>query len=322
MNTFPKPVLVASKCLGFDSCRYNGQTINDRFIHLLKPFADFITVCPEVEIGLGVPRSPIRIALVNEEKRLYQPATELDVTEKMIRFTDQFLNSLSTVDGFILKNRSPSCGQGDVKMYHGLDKSARSTRSSGFFGGEVAERFSGLAIEDEGRLKNFAIREHFLIKLFTLARLRQTKAQDSMKSLVQFHSRHKLLFMGYNQARYREAGKVVANHEKLPVEAVLQRYDKLVKLILAKMPGYRSIINSLYHAFGGISNGLEKSEKKFFVDTIEEYRDERIPMSTVIHLLKGYALRFNNTYLLEQVLLQPYPNELVEITDSGKGRSY
>jgi uncharacterized protein YbgA (DUF1722 family)/uncharacterized protein YbbK (DUF523 family) len=322
MNSFPRPIVVVSKCLGFDSCRYNGQIVNDRFIHLLKPFVEFITVCPEVEIGLGVPRSPIRIALRDDKKVLYQPATERLVTDQMVAFTDQFLTSLADVDGFILKNRSPSCGSGDVKIYQGFEKTAGSTRGSGFFGGEVLERFSGLAIEDEGRLKNFAIREHFLIKLFTLARLRKVRNEKTMKALVQFHSRHKLLFLAYHQAGYRQAGKTVANHEKLPIENVLERYEEQVKLILTKMPNYKSMINSLQHAFGGISDGLTKEEKIFFLNTIEEYRDERIPLSTVLHLLKGYALRFNNTYLLEQVFLQPYPVELMEITDSGKGRSY
>ncbi len=322
MNSLPRPVVVVSKCLGFDSCRYNGQIVNDRFIHLLKPFVEFITVCPEVEIGLGVPRSPIRIALQNGQKVLYQPATEEIVTDQMVGFTDQFLSSLPDVDGFILKNRSPSCGTGDVKIYQGLDKSAMSTRGNGFFGGEVVERFCGLAIEDEGRLKNFAIREHFLIKLFVLTRLREVRHEKSMKALVEFHSRHKLLFLACHQSGYRQAGRIVANHEKRPLENVFEHYEEQVKLILTKLPNYRSMINSLQHAFGGISDGLTKEEKEFFLNTLEEYRDERIPLSTVLHLLKGYALRFNNTYLLEQVFLQPYPVELVEITDSGKGRSY
>jgi len=80
------------------------------------------------------------------------------------------------------------------------------------------------------------------------------------------------------------------------------------------------MINTLQHAFGWASEGLSKPEKKFFLNTLEEYRDERIPLSTVVHLLHSYAIRFNNEYLLSQVLLQVYPEDLTEITDSGKGR--
>ena len=56
---FPRPRIVISRCLEFDACRYNGMLISDQFIKKMKNFCDFITVCPEVEIGLGIPRDPI-----------------------------------------------------------------------------------------------------------------------------------------------------------------------------------------------------------------------------------------------------------------------
>ena len=57
----PRPTVIASRCLGFAKCRYNGQTISDDFVRKLEPHVEFVTTCPEVEIGLGVPRNPIRI---------------------------------------------------------------------------------------------------------------------------------------------------------------------------------------------------------------------------------------------------------------------
>ena len=153
MNRRVKPVVVVSKCLGFDACRYNGDIIEEEFLKRLEPFVRFVPVCPEMEIGLGTPREPVRIVNGNGELKLLQPATGLDLTERMRAFSSTFLASLKEVDGFILKSRSPSCGPAEVKVYKSTERGAPVAWSSGLFAGAVLEKFPGLAVEDEGRLK-------------------------------------------------------------------------------------------------------------------------------------------------------------------------
>jgi uncharacterized protein YbgA (DUF1722 family) len=80
------------------------------------------------------------------------------------------------------------------------------------------------------------------------------------------------------------------------------------------------MINVLLHAFGGFSKQLSSSEKKFFLNSIEEYRDERVPLSALIQVLEAWSIGKSNDYLMQQTFISPYPRELVEITDSGKGR--
>jgi uncharacterized protein YbgA (DUF1722 family) len=273
-----------------------------------------------VEIGLGIPRDPIRIVAVDGRRTLFQPATGRDVTEEMTTFCRRFLTGLGTVDGFLLKNRSPSCGPADVKVYTHRDASS-STRGSGFFGGAMKELFPGVAVEDEGRLKNFSIREHFFTALFTTARFRAAAEQGTMRALVRFHTVHKLLFMGYNQSKLTQMGRVVANHEHLGLDQVLSRYRELLAGLLAKPPHYTRIVNVLYHAFGGLSDSLSGEEKRFFLNLMEEYRDERVPLSVALRILEAWAVGQHNQYLLDQTLLNPFPRNLVEITDSGKGRN-
>jgi uncharacterized protein YbgA (DUF1722 family) len=195
-------------------------------------------------------------------------------------------------------------------------------RGSGFFAGEVLNRFPYAAIEDEGRLKNYNIREHFLIKLYTFTRFRLIRSSYKMKDIVDFHSRHKLLLLAYNQSHFRKCGRTVANLNKQNPEQLFEQYVQGLAHIFNKMPRYTSIINTLQHAFGWISDGLSKNEKTFFLNAIEEYRDERIPLSAILQLIHSAAIRFNNTYLLNQVFLNPYPRVLMDITDSGKGRNY
>ena len=320
MSEFPTPRVVVSRCLGFEKCRYDGSVISDPTVPMLKPHVEFITPCPEKEIGLGVPRDPVRLVQDNGEKRLFQPATGKDVTEDMRSYIDQFLDGLGEVDGFILKHRSPSCGLSNVKIYYGFDEKVNHFRGKGMFGEAILSSHGSLPVEDEGRLRNFSIREHFLIRLYTMASFREFKQNPSMKGLVDFHTNNKFLFMAFNQETMHELGRITANHEQQPLEKVIGSYEVLMRKLLASMPRFTSWINMLYHAFGFISDGLEKQEKTFFLNSIEEYRDERIPLSTLIKLLKSYALRFNQDYLLRQTFLNPFPLDLVQITDSGKGR--
>ncbi len=320
MNRFPTPVVVVSKCLGFDRCRYNGQVLSDVFVEQLKKFVKFKPVCPEMEIGLGVPRDPIRIISLQRKRILFQPASGNDVTEAMTSFTKNYLDSIGIVDGFILKSRSPSCGVKDVKIYRSRDKEGASTKDAGFFGKEVLRRFPGLAIEDEGRLSNFSIREHFLTKLFTLARFGDVKKAHSMKALVTFHANNKMLLLGYNQSQMRMMGRIVANLEKIGIDKVLATYELGLHKALSRLSRPTAQINVLHHIFGGFSDKLSAEEKKLFLDSVEEYRDERIPLSALIFLARSYAVRFKSEYLLSQSFLYPYPPELMKTRDSGKGR--
>jgi uncharacterized protein YbgA (DUF1722 family)/uncharacterized protein YbbK (DUF523 family) len=321
-ETFTRPIVMISKCLGFDHCRYDGQMIETEFVPKFGEFVDFHPVCPEMEIGLGVPRAPIRIIEIDNKRILYQPATKQDVTAPMVAFIAQCLNGIREVDGFLLKNRSPSCGPGDVKIYPGFDNVSRTWRGNGFFGGAILERFPGLSVEDEGRLNNFTIREHFLTRLFAFARFRVIKHSTSMQALIDFHATYKLLLMGYHQAQMRVLGTIVANHDHADFHTVTARYEDHLKVALSRPPKFTAIINVLMHAFGGFSEVLSKDEKQFFLNSLEEYRDERIPLSALLYMLRAWAIRYENHYLLQQVFLRPYPDKLVAITDSGKGRNW
>ena len=318
MQTFAKPIVVASKCLEFAACRFNGQTISDAFVRSLRDYVDFITVCPEVEIGLGAPREPVRVVSKADQKTLFQPATCKDFTSKMENFSRAFLGSLDPVDGFILKGRSPSCGPKGVRIYS--EKGSLLANGSGFFGQAVVDKFPGLAAEEEGRLRNFRIREHFLTKLFTLARFREVKCSNSMNALVDFQADNKLVFMTYNQKTMRAMGRIVANPQKRAFHELIPEYEAELKKTFARMPKIGSNINVLLHAFGYFSKRLSKEEKAFFLDLLEKYRELKSPLSAVLSVLNSWIARFDQKYLARQTFFEPYPEALREISDSGKGR--
>jgi len=321
MKNFVKPNVVVSKCLGFARCRWNGQVIPDDFVEILRTHVDFRPICPEMEIGLGLPRDPIRIVAQDGQSRLVQPATRADISDKMNQFADSFLRSLRDIDGFVLKSRSPSCGIKDVKIYPATDKAAPLRKDRGFFGGAVLQHFPHLAVEDEGRLHNFRIREHFLTKLFTLASFRRVKSSKSVKDLVQFQAQNKFLLMAYNQKELRILGRIVANPQKRPVDKVLNDYEEHLAAAFTRPPRYLSNINVLMHALGFFTKQLSSGEKGFFLDSLERYRSEKVPLSVPLNLARAWVVRFGEEYLGPQTFFAPYPEALMEITDSGKGRN-
>ncbi len=313
-----RPRVVVSKCMGFAACRYNGQTLPDKFVEKLKDYVVYYPVCAEVEIGLGVPRNPIRLVQEDGATRLYQPASASDYTEAMIDFSQKYFDSLPAVDGFILKGRSPSCGTKDVKVYLGKTKVAGSVKGQGIFAGQVYQRYPEAAIEEEGRLTNFRIREHFLTKLYSHCRFRQVEQTATMAALVDFQARNKYLLMAYSQKEQKVLGQIVANHDKLPVAAVIAAYKAHLGMALAKIPRYSNYINAMMHIFGYFSDSLSSGEKSFVLDSFEKYRSGKIPLSVPLTVLKSYVIRYQQDYLLSQTIWSAFPEELMDISDSGK----
>ncbi len=156
------PTVVVSECLGFSACRYNGDIIHNSFVSRLGEFARLVPVCPEVAIGLGVPRETVRLVKRGEERRLVQSSTNRDWTREMNEFAASFFGQVGEVDGFILKGRSPTCGIKDVRVYDDEESGMVVEKGVGLFAEHVFRRFPNAAIEEEGRLTNAAIREHFL----------------------------------------------------------------------------------------------------------------------------------------------------------------
>jgi uncharacterized protein YbgA (DUF1722 family)/uncharacterized protein YbbK (DUF523 family) len=314
MRKFSKPTVVVSKCITFAPVRWDSSIIASAFVEKLKPHVNFIPVCPEMEIGLGVPRSPMRIVLVNKENKLMQPSTGLDFSEKMVTFADSFLNSLNArVDGFILKSGSPSSGFKNVKIYPKLEKSASIAKGPGFFGKAVLQKFPYLAIEDERRLLNPRIKEHFLTKLFAFASFREAKESGTINDLVRFQSENKYLLTAYSQKELRILGKIAANQEQKPCNELFTTYETHLYRAFGSAPSIGSNINVMYKIMGYFSNQLLKDEKAFLIKSLEKYKEGKLPLSANISILKAWIIRFNQQYLMDQTFLEPYPEGLVDL---------
>lgn len=317
---YPKPNIVLSKCLGIAACRYNGHIILNKTVDAIEPYMNFIAVCPEEEIGLGTPRDPIRLVNRDESIRLVQPKTGKDVTDDMISYSQNKINEFSNkIDGFIFKDRSPSCGINNVKVYsekHGMVVK----KTMGLFADKVKQSYPEIPMENEGRLSNKELREHFLTSVFTLARFRAIKVNRLIKEFQLFHAQHKYLLMGYNQSLMRELGKIVANSKKEKFNIAYDNYYKILLKIFKSIPRKNNMINIFLHNMGYFKKVLKSTEKAMFLDLLDKYRKGIVTQSTINHLLRAWIIRYEEEYLNNQYLFVPFPEELIPLPNSGTSR--
>lgn len=320
MRQFPRPVVIVSRCLEFDKVRYDGQVIHSRIVRDLEPFVDYIKICPEVEIGLGVPRETIRIVYNNGEYRLVQPKTGEDVTERMNVFAQGFIDSLQEVDGFIFKSRSPTIGLRNIKIYAGAENALVVERGTGFFAGKLLKKYAGYPLEEEDRLRNSRIRHHFLTHLYTFADFRRLKRNADLKDVRDFLDRNRFLFMAYSKDVQGRMFALV-KHDTISLDHVLEGLESLLKQLFVRPPDHLANIGAARAMFHYMENGLSDVEKQFFEAMILRYEQNRVCFASVIELLKLYSMMAGEESGYH-TFLQPYPEELILEVDEDRDKDY
>jgi uncharacterized protein YbbK (DUF523 family)/uncharacterized protein YbgA (DUF1722 family) len=317
MSDFSRPIIGISKCLEFEMCRYDGSRINNNFVRNMKKYVDFVQVCPEVGIGLGTPRKPIRLVKIDGIKNLYQPSSEKNLTEEMHDFTKKFVSSVDILDGFIFKRDSPTCGISNVRLYHKLGTDSGYQKTSGMFSEGVSAEFPNMVKEDEKRLENIAIREHFLTRIFVLANLRESLESQSIAKLFEFYSKNMLLFLCHDEKLTAELGLIFKIEDDF--EIISKKFQKIAYDVLSSPVKKTPMINTFEYMFNFVKSKLSQSEKSHYQSLIDEFENDLILQSEISTLLYSWALRYDVKIILEQSLFDPFPkNLLLDLVESKK----
>ena len=319
-HRYPRPRIVVSRCITFDPVRYDGSIILDMLVDRMKPFVDFIPVCPEVGIGLGVPRDPIRIVRTDAGDRLVQPATGRDLTEEMERFAREFLGRLPPVDGFILKERSPSSAKTGAKVFPDAVSATPVARGPGTFGRAVLARFGRLPVEGEGRLRDAGVRDHFLTAVFTLARFREARDAGQVRALARFHEENRLLLMAASGRALRTMDRLVANRDVTPPEEAFTQYRDLLLAALRRPSSVSAKSRVLALVEDCFMDRVPGREKRRFHASLRRYRGGLTtsgePKRLVLAWFTRYSVQppedpgFGELPLGDQTFFSPYPEEL------------
>jgi uncharacterized protein YbgA (DUF1722 family)/uncharacterized protein YbbK (DUF523 family) len=320
MNATAHPEPAAKLRLGVSACllgekvRFDAGHKQDRWVtDVLGPFVEFVPVCPEVEIGLGVPRESIRLQGTGTHVRLVAPKSGADLTPKMTVYADKRSGQLArqNLAGFVLKKDSPSCGLERVRVYDRQGVPARTGR--GLFAAALLDRVPALPVEEEGRLNDPRLRENFVTRIFAHQRWVDLERGGITRArLFRFHEQHKFLLLAHSQAGMRRLGHLLgASGARADARDLGGRYLEEFAAAMTRVPTPKNHTNVLQHVAGFFSPRLDAGDRAELTQTIHEYRLGRLPLVVPLTLVRHYVRKLQVPYLLDQVYLNPHPDELM-----------
>ena len=307
-----------SACLLGQEVRFDGGHKRDPFLtDTLGAQVEFVSVCPEVEMGLGTPRETLRLVRVDDASsplRMVTTRTAIDHTDGMSRWATKRLEQLTRDEpdlcGYVLKKDSPSCGMERVKTYSAGGISERNGR--GLFAAALMGRFPNLPVEEEGRLNDPRLRENFIERVFAYRRLKDLFAGNwSLGALVAFHTAHKMTLLAHSTTRYTELGQLVARGREMPRRELREAYESAFMATLKIVATNRRHTNVLSHMSGHLKKQLDSDSKRELIRTIDEYRLGLVPLIVPLTLLRHHVRVHSVAYLANQTYLEPHPRELM-----------
>ena len=304
--------LGVSACLLGNEVRYDGGHKRNLWLtDLLGPFVEWVPVCPEVEAGFGTPREPMHLVADGGRVRLVTVETRTDVTAQLENAAAARFRQLASLslDGYVLKKDSPSCGLFRVKVFGPSGKPRLTGR--GLFAAGLAASDPWLPLEEEGRLTDPRLRENFIERVCACRRLRELAADPvPAGALMRFHARHKLQLLAHAPAAYARLGRLVASARGRVGRSLLESYGDGFMQALG-MPATRGRhVNVLQH-MAGYFDAIDDASRRELASAIDGYARGLVPLSVPLTLVAHHARGGGVQYLLEQVYLQPDPLELL-----------
>ena len=303
-----------SSCLIGEKVRWNGDHKQDRYVReILSRYFEYIPVCPEVEVGMGVPRETVALYGEPEKPSMISKKTQTDWTKPMEKYIKSRINTLSADDlcGYIFKSKSPSCGMGRVPLYSEFG-SHKVKHGPGMFANAFINSFPLVPTEDEGRLNDPRIRENFIVRVFSFKRFNLLLNEKfSLGKWVKFHTQHKFLLLAHSRKHYDDLGALVAHSKTIKPSELKKKYGELFMEALTSKSTPKKNTDVLLHMMGFLKKLLTKIEKEDILSTIEDYRSEILPLIVPVTLIRHQVKKHNIEYLHDQVYLNPHPKELM-----------
>lgn len=307
------PRLGISACLLGQTVRYDGGHKLDHFLtESLGRFVEWVPVCPEVEIGMGVPRESVRLIGTPEAPRMIAERSGKDWTGAMECFAAARVRQLMELElsGYVFKKNSPSCGMERVPIYNRKHTPVR--RGRGVYAATAMDRLAPMPMEDEGRLSDHRLRENFVERVFAFHRWQRLLAETrSPAALMEFHARHKYLLLAHSQRHYRQLGRLAAEVKRSTLRATYEAYGRTFMETLRLSTNTRKHANVLEHMLGYFSDKLSTAERRELVELIRDYRSELVPLIVPVTLIQHYVKKYHCAYLIGQTYLSPSPKELM-----------
>ncbi len=303
-----------SACVVGEQVRFDGGHKRLTFaVDDLASWVRFEPVCPEMGIGLPVPRPALRL-VKNSEGDIglrFSDKREGDLTADMEAFARQRIRHFEHLCGYIVCAKSPSCGMERVRVYDADGKNNRKA-GRGIYTRILIETFPWLPVEEDGRLHDPLIRENFVERIYALHELSSLREAGLTRGeLIAYHSRYKLLLLAHSQPKYRELGRFVAAiNEWASLEDYFAEYRQRLMDLMSIPTSRRNHTNVLMHVQGYFRKQLNSRQRQELAALIDRYRQGLQPLLAPVTLIKHYMAEYPDAYLAGQRYFDPWPEEL------------
>ena len=301
-----------SACLMGEKVRYNGDHKKSSYCtQQLSNHFEFVSVCPEVGIGMSIPRKPIRlVGDVNHYRVKGTDDPTLDVTDALYDYGKKTMAKLQHISGYILMQKSPSCGMERVKVYH-ENGSPLGRSEPGMYAKAIMETNPLLPVEEEGRLHDPVLRENFINRVVAYHHWHQDVLEHpSYKQIGDFHARYKYQLMAHDPKTYIKLGQLVAEGSSIPLETMQHEYFHQFMALLKKKANRKTHTNVLMHILGYLKNSITAADKQQLLKQIEHYRTGVVPLIVPLTVLKHFVEVHGSDYIRQQYYLAPHPEAL------------
>jgi len=177
----------------------------------------------------------------------------------------------------------------------------------------MAEQYPWVPLIESEQLSNSARRENFIVCVSALHELNQLRTQKLTRhTLIDFHSRYKLVLLAHNQPGYREIGPFVAQiHQWESLDEFFIVYRNKLMAILQQPATRENHVNVMMHIQGYFNRQQSAEQRSELCQIIHNYRLGDLPLSAPLTLLKKYLSEYPNNYLLTQKYFMLYPNNYI-----------
>ena len=304
--------LGVSQCLLGEQVRYDGGHKRNRFLtDVLSHYVEYRPVCPEVAIGLGIPRKPIRLVATDGETRVRGiDNPEMDVTDALSAHAEVAVGQLGDICGYVFMQNSPSCGVFGMKRY-GNNGFPLDSKGRGAYAKRLMELMPLLPVEEAGRLHDAGLRDNFIARVFAYHDWKtQVEPNPTAKKLIEFYSRYKYQVMAHHVPSYFAIGKYLANLASRDITTSCAEFFNLFMTALSHHAGRKGNANVMMHLRGYLKQILKPYEKQELSQLIDAYRNGFVPLVVPLTLLKHHLLKLDNPYLKSQTFWSPHPDNL------------
>ena len=301
-----------SSCVLGQRVRFDsGHKISNFVTKELDGYFNFVPVCPEVGVGMSVPRPTIR--LVSNEERIALVETknpDNDHTDNMLTYSKNKVSELEgeQLCGYIVCAKSPTCGMERVKVY---SKNNAAKEGIGLYTRTLMEKMPWLPVEEDGRLNDPVLKENFITRVYCLNDFYESMdGEPTRGKIIDFHSRYKLTLMAHHPESYRSLGRLVADVANYEIEDFYNEYRLGLMKALQNRASRKNNTNVLMHLQGYFKRSLNSDEKAELATVIGDYRTGLLPLLAPLTLIKHYLNAYPDAYLQKQKYLEPYPQEM------------